>query len=678
MKEAIHKFFWAESLAIIGVSESMDNLAKITLFNLLKYGYKGRIYLVGRGGGEIMKHKIHTSLFDFDDVPDLATILVPARLVPKFVEDCAKKGIKCVVIQTGGFGELDEKGKRIEETVKELAEKYGVRIVGPNCLGTINTEIGLFTPFSWTDERDIRRGNVAIITQSGGVGLTIINMLGGEGIGISKFVSFGNKIDLNENDFLEYFAEDPLTGVIVLYLESIALGRRFYELVKVCEKPVILYMANITDVGRRIAFSHTEALSSDFFVLKSAMEQAGGVLVSSFSELVEAVKGFLLKPVRGKKIAILSRSGGHAVLAADAVEREGFELPLYSEAFIEKFGEVSRAGVINPTNPLDLGDVFEFDDHIDLIELAFKEEKWPEAIFYLNVFSSYHEAQNTKIALERIKDISERYGKPVYMSIFTSGFYIDEIKRKGIIPIFTDIKQTLEVMRLSLNFTKRKEEIKKEIREDMKDEMVERGELAVKFSGKRALFAEGFEILSAYGIKCAPWRVVDNPREAQKFAEEIGYPVALKFLSERVPHKTREGAVKLGIREAKEFKRAFDEMIEKFGNGEFLVQKMVSGREFFVGGRRDPSFGEFLVVGTGGVFLEALKDVKGMLLPASKSYILKMIKNLNVPPEDPEGYAKVAFRVASLLLDFPEIKEIDINPIMGGFAVDVRVLLYSR
>ncbi|MBW2092717.1 MAG: CoA-binding protein, partial [Deltaproteobacteria bacterium] len=308
----MRELFYPNTLAVIGVSSSPTNIGRGIVFNLTVFNYNGIIYEVGPKGGVLAGRRIYKSVLDIPDHIDLAIILTPAATVPGILDECGQKGIRWAIVESAGFREYGDEGKKIEDEVVRVAEKWNLRFVGPNCIGVMNMENGLCTPFTPLN-RGVRLGDISMISQSGGVGMSIMNIMANEALGLNKFVSVGNMLNIETEELLSYFIEDPGTKYILLYLEGIRDGRKLMEVARKSPKPVIVFKANIGQYGKNIASSHTASLSSNNRVVDAAFWQAGIVRVDDATTLGNSLKILLLPPMRGKNLAIISRSGGHAV-----------------------------------------------------------------------------------------------------------------------------------------------------------------------------------------------------------------------------------------------------------------------------------------------------------------------------------------------------------------------------
>jgi len=368
----MNEFFNPKTVAVIGVSSSPDNLACNILANLIEFNFKGTVYEVGIRGGVCFGRKIYRSVTNISDHIDLAVILTPARTISGILRDCGKKGIKHVIIESAGFGEYGQEGQKLDKELLDIAKKYGIKFIGPNCIGAMNLHNGLALSFT-AFKNVFRKGSVSIVTQSGGVGISYLNLLSSENIGLGKFASIGNKLNINENDILEYLIHDPETEIICLYLESISDGRRLMDIALRSSKPILLHKANIGREAMDIAQSHTASLSSDDAVVSAALKQAGIARFKDPETMLNYLKILPLAKVRGNQLAIISRSGGHAVIAADACGEAGFTLSEFDKSFIKEIEKHFRANVIRLTNPLDLGDLFDYKVYSKIIKHRFSQ-----------------------------------------------------------------------------------------------------------------------------------------------------------------------------------------------------------------------------------------------------------------------------------------------------------------
>lgn len=696
----MREIFYPSSVAVIGVSSRPDNLGRNIVANLIEYGFDGIVYAVGPRGGMVETRRIYRSVADIPDHVDLGVILTPAETVPGIMKECGEKGIRWLIIETAGFREYGEQGRRLEEQMLEVAHEYGIRFVGPNCIGAINMENGLCVPFPRL-KKTVKAGEVSVITQSGGVGMSTLNLLSNEGVGLDKFVSIGNMLDISAEDLLEYMVQDEGTSLIFLYLESIADGRRLMEVARRAAKPILTFKANIGKLGRRIAASHTASLSSDDKVVDAAFDQAGILRIHDATSLGNSLKILRLPPMRGRNLAIISRSGGHAVIAADACELSGFNLADFPDHFIEEIESHFRASVIRLTNPLDLGDLFDLDVYAQIVERTLSLEDVDGVVFlHTSISDAEHEA--SRELLERIIGMVERYDKPVAYYISADTQEVTFLKQNYTFPIFTQIVETIRSLEISYRqcceFSAPSEDValqRFEVgREEVKSIVSNAGE-----EGRDLLLSEAMKVLRRYGIPTIRSTVAENAEQARAAAEEIGYPVAIKVISEQISHKSDVGGVQLNLRNGRALSEAFEDMMARIHQAYpdakldgVLVQPMVTGgREVIIGGRQDPQFGPVVLVGMGGVFVEILDKVSVRVSPITRAQAREMIVELpgsgiltgarGTPPSDIDSVADAILRLAQLLHDFPQIKEVDINPLIvfhgqqGCRALDARMVL---
>ena len=673
--------FYPKSVVVFGVSDSSTNMGRKIVDNLDKFKFSGPVYLVGRDGGSLNGRKIYKNVEDIDDIPGLAVFLIPARFIPDALDACGKKGIRYAVIESSGFTEYGEEGYDFAKKLKDVADKWNIRFVGPNGVGITNIENGLVLPFVSIDPAMAKKGHVSLIAQSGGIVVDSIFSCALENIGFSKMVSMGNKMNLNENDYVEYLISDPETHTIGMHLEDIINGRRLMDLACRTDKPIVVLKANTNSSSNQIANFHTAALAGDDQVAEAAFTQAGLIRVKSFQEMMDCFKILSLPPIRGQKLGIVCRSGGRAVMATDSVFRYGFELAEYSEMFYDFVKEKVRAGVIRMTNPIDLGDVWDVDAYIDIIDKAIQENGVDGLIVHHNFLISIDLSRK---CIEAARRISFEHKKPVIFSTLFSREDWISIRQMVEYPIFADAEQALNALRLSYNFSHRM----------IRRTDFEKYEHAQKiFPGNQLRFLEhgqAFDLLRSYNIPVAHYKIVSTADEGVKAAQEMEYPIVLKVAKPHILHKTEEKGVKLNIGSDDELLNSFQEM----KGDAFLIQKMVpSGQEVIIGGKRDPGFGPVILFGLGGIFVEVLKDVSLRVAPVDHDEAASMIDEIQgvclldgfrgQAPADKEALIEILVNVSKLLAEHPEIENLDINPLVvwesgkGCIAVDAKVEVMS-
>ncbi|MFH1330941.1 MAG: acetate--CoA ligase family protein [Actinomycetota bacterium] len=690
-------FFEPETVAVVGVSNSPDNLGRLISENLQAFGFSGIVYEVGPKGGSIYGRRIYRSVDDIPDRIDLAVLLTPAAVVPEVMDECGRKGIRRVVVETGGFSEFGEEGQRLAVRVKEVAARWGIRFLGPNGLGVVNRRLGLATAFGILDPA-VSVGGISVLSQSGGVMLSILNTLTSEGLGVAKLASMGNKLDVDESDLLEYLIDDPETQIICMYLEGISDGRRLMELARRTDKPILLHKSNIGAAAGRIASSHTAALAADDRVVDAALRQSGIARFRSTETLVHYLKALALPSLRGNRLAVLSRSGGHAVIAADECERNGFELATLPAAFLEGVQERFRAKVVRLTNPMDLGDLFDLDVYGDLAQatLAMPEV---DGMVFLHTYVTGPEGPRSEELFRRLHRISLEADKPVAVYADTAALEVTRLKRLLLGPIFDEPSDAVRALALLRDFgrgmapsAERPDGPADAVR--VRD-IVER----CRAEGRDPSLSEALEAAAAYGVPVIEGRLVRDAASAVAAAQEVGFPVALKVVGAGVSHKTDVGGAVLDRRDPAEVAAAYEEMLATVAARApdaavtgVLVQPMARpGHDLIVGARLDPNFGHVVLVGMGGIFVEVLGDTVLRVAPFGRRTAEAMLRDLRVfpilegirgrAPADLSALVEVIRSVTRLVTDFPEIEEIDLNPVRaheagtGCSGLDARIHL---
>jgi acyl-CoA synthetase (NDP forming) len=687
----VDQLFYPKSVVVIGVSENPDNLARIIVENLFEFQFKGEIIPVGKKKGYLFGREICTSIEDIKEGIDVAVILTPAFTVPGILEACGKKKIRWAIIETGGFKEYSEEGAMLDKEVLGIAKKWGMRIVGPNGIGIINVENGFVVPFVKLKNPGISKGRVSVLAQSGGVSTAYFNLLTSANVGIAKIVSMGNKLDLNEIDYLKYLIQDPQTEIIGLYLESLERGRELMEIARSTSKPIILHKANTGESSSHIARLHTAALANDDKVVDAASKQADIVRAKDFRTFVNAVKILSLPAMKGNNLVVLSRSGGIAIVAADSAERYGFQLFPLRKDFTRRIHNYFRAKVIQPTNPLDLGDLFDFDLYTKILDQVLRIREVDGVLFMHG--SAGEEKEPSRRLIHAVKDLSSRHQKPTALCYVTEEEELAYIKKVIDYPLFMEPSEALSALAVSRE-RYRKQNILKERPPlfSVDRRRVKRLIQKAKKEGRDPLLSEAFEVLQVYGIPVADRQVISCKEDLKKVMQKMEAPFAFKVISPEISHKSDVGGVVLNIRHLQEAEKAY-EKIKKLNTGSsfgILIQKMiVHGKEVILGGKRDPSFGPVILFGLGGIYVEILRESSLRVAPINRSEAEEMISELKAsnilrgirgePPSDIHALVENLLRLSQLMIDFPEIEGIDINPVIvlekGAVAVDARIII---
>lgn len=693
------KIFYPASVVLVGVSEKADNLAQSIANNFVSYGYRGETFYLGRTAGVLHGRPILTRVEELPINIDLAIILTPAATVPVFLDQLGERGVQYAVIETAGFSEFSAQGAQIEQEIARIAEKWKIKIVGPNCVGVLCMESGINSVFVNMEGKEIQAGDVSVISQSGGIFLTLVDFLTASGLGVSKAVSVGNKLVLSEPDYISYFQQDAHTKTILLYLESIDHGRELVKGAQQGSKPVVIYKSNTSQASAEVARSHTAALSNDDQLVSAAFQQFGVTRVYSFREMLLAAKGFSLPPVRGNKLVVLSRSGGHGIIAVDCANQYGFELPQIDDALLEKAKPFFRVNVIERQNPLDLGTVFDFDSYPILIENAI-QIMHPDAMLLIFNYRAATREKAREIA-KKIKALSEQYQTPIALCYFTEMEEIYSLERELGYPVFSEVLDAIQ----SLAFVRQRylqNQQRVIYQQDWENTLIPKqarqiaSQVFAQSNGNELQIDQVLQICEAYGLTTAPWGLAEGEQSALALAEKIGFPLVMKAAGSGSLHKTDVGGVVLNLTSKEAVSQAFrtiQQNLELHGypvSSRVLIQRMVTGgREIIVGGKYDQSFGPFVLCGLGGIYAEVLRDVKMRLAPISPLEAYDMLSELRgadylrgVRAEkgvDLHKLAGLVSTISQLMADFEQIAELDLNPVLaltdGALIVDARMVL---
>jgi acetyltransferase len=569
-------------------------------------------------------------------------------------------------------------------------------------VGTANSSNGLYTPFITFGDQ-IRPGKISVFSQSGGVGLSLIDKLCLSGAGISKFVSMGNKLDLDEADYLAYLMDDPETAVIYFYLEGFKSGRSFADLAKRCSKPIILHKSNTSATSLTIAQSHTAALAADDQVVDAVCRESGILRVHSLSEAVSAAKGLCLPPLKGKNLAVLSRSGGHAVLAADVCASYGFRLPALEPGILDEAQSRSRASVIRLGNPMDLGDIFDVSFYISIVENLLRQHDIDGVVFIM-VSHMVLEREITRRLLENIAALSRQSGKPVAMVVDIPFEERVHLEKTSNFPFFMEPVEAVKALAVLSEWSKRDPSNRLKPESGMAAapsrhtltipvKKIEKWFGDIARQNRQPLLHEALDLLDLTGIPAVPWRMAMTLDKALEASEDLGFPVALKAVAPSLLHKSDTGGLALDVRDAKSLRNEW-RRLQKVSDdiAGIVVQKMApASRELVVGGKRDPSFGPVVLIGLGGIMVEVIKDVSMRLAPIDTDAAMEMLGELSgkrilgrfrgMREADLKAAARILVQVSLLMHHFPQIREMDLNPVSlddegkGAVALDARLLM---
>ena len=694
----LEAFFNPKSVAVIGASREPRKVGHRILRNILDYGFKGEIYPVNPNAEEVLGCRCYKSILDIPSEVDLSIIAVPAKIVPSVAEQCGVKGVKGIVVISAGFSETGREGARLEKELLGICRKYGMRMQGPNCLGIINTASRLNASFAATNPP---RGKIAFVSQSGALGSTILNWAIQNNIGFSSFISLGNETDLNAADFLEALSEDEETKVIGLYIEGVKNGRRFIEVSEKLtrKKPVIALKAGTTDVGMRAVSSHTGALAGSDAAFSAAFKKAGILRADTLEELFNLVLSFEKQPLpKGKRVLIVTNGGGPGVLAADACEKKGLDLPSLEHSIRERLRRKlpPHASVNNPVDIL--GDADEERYRIAL-DAGLKSSR-VDGIIVILTPQAMTPIEKIAQVLAEIKETSKKPIIATFMGIPNDSPAIKTIREKGI-PNYEypeTAAYVLSRMYEYLIISSRREKPEKaiKIKHSKIMEIIRRARSEDRLN---LTVMEAFQIGRAAGIPIPQAKIAKSREEVGEISDSIGYPVALKIVSPEILHKTDVGGVILNIQSRKDAERGYDEILRKARRfmpqariTGVLVQKMVpQGKEVIVGAVRDAQFGPLIMFGLGGIYVNFLQDVSYRLCPLSRREAEEMIQETRAyillrgvrgeSPSDINSIVEIILKVSQIMNQFEEIREMEINPLFvyergkGCSAVDIRITL---
>jgi len=689
-------FFYPSSIAVFGVGSGSSNLARNIIHNCLEMGYKGDIFAVGKNPGVVFGKKIITNPEDLPEGIDLAVILVPSHLVGKYLDICGRKGIHHAIISTGGYREFKIRDNAAEDDLLKTAKLHKIRFIGPNCIGIINTDSGLCTPFNPINTKSFKNGHVSIIAQSGGVANQVAHSFSDEHIGFSKIMSIGNKLDLDEIDFIEYLMEDRATKQIYLYLESIDNGQKLMRLAKNSTKPIIMLKSNISKTASEVAKSHTAALSNNDRIVNGALKQAGIIRVNTIHEMTICAKALRLPGLKGNRLVAISLSGGFSVMLGDACEKHGFTCPALPVSLIQKIESFRRGGVIRMTNPMDFGDIH----NIEALIFALKEclaldniDGMVLSIMYGPEIAKMFGKEMSKLdkLLDIFTQISKKANKPIGLSFFAEQRYIEQLKAMNTFPVFNNPEESVLAIKMLWDYSRRKIFEPTHGKDYHSYIEFKKGRDIIK--GRAALSEyESKQFLSSYQIPVVREMLVTNEASLIEATSKIGYPIVLKGCSPDIFHKTEKNLISLDIRSENEALMAFKKISSRMNGTEstVLVQEMITGkRELVAGLTNDPHFGPCVMLGLGGIFTEILQDVSFRVAPLDAHDVLDMINEIKahkilgtvrgMEAVDISILTDILITIGKIGIQNENIKEIDINPlIISGnklVAVDALVVL---
>lgn len=684
------------SIAVIGASRKRGTIAAEVFANLLRAGFPGAVYPVNPKATVVQSVRAYASVLDIPDPVDLAVLVVPAAEVIAAAEACGQKGVRGLLVITAGFGETGEAGRSAEKQIREVLKRYGMRMVGPNCLGVMNAdpEVSLNATFAPTFPPF---GNVAFSSQSGALGLAILDRAKELGVGIAAFVSIGNKVDVSGNDLIQYWEHDPAVSVILLYLESLGNPGRFMEITRRVSrrKPIAVVKSGRTEAGARAASSHTGSLAGMDVAVDALLGQAGVIRTDTIDELFDVAMLLANQPVpRGRRVAILTNAGGPGIMATDACESRGLTVARLADetqdalrAFLPR-----EASVKNPVDMIASASAASYERALTVLLAA------PDVDAVLVVFVTplVTEATDVAHAILRAAAHTDKTVLTCFMGRHGVPEAVSSLRERRL-PSYAFPESAAAALARAARYGEWLATPEGTIPElSGIDAAAVSSTLRADSTGARWLRPDEVrDVLGAYGIARPGSGEAATADEAAALAARLGFPVALKLASDTVTHKTDVGGVVLDLRDEAAVREAFSAMRARLAARGLdhamrgvLVQRMISrGVETFVGATRDPSFGPILGFGIGGVNVELWKDVVFRVAPLRDTDARAMIDQIRGralldgfrggPRADREAIADVLLRVGRLLADHPQVVELDINPLLasedGAVAVDARI-----
>ncbi len=691
-------FLSPTSIAIIGASDKEGSVGRAITSNIMK-GYKGTIYPISPTRDTVFDKKAYKTVLDVSEQIDLAVIITKNTIVSTVLEECGKKGIKGAIVITAGFKEVDEEGAKLEQQLKEIAKKYNIKVIGPNCLGVMN-----LAPKTMMNSTFLKitpkSGEIALVSQSGAICAALVEDASAQGIGFSAVVSMGNKADMNEIDVLEMLADHEQTKVIVMYLEDMGDGQKFLKIckniTKNLKKPVLVLKSGRSPEGAKAAMSHTGALMGSDEIYEALLKQSGAIRVDTMGELFDYATAFSKQPFPlDGDLVIVSNAGGPAIISTDACSKLGIKM-----AKIEDIRPKIDA-VIPPwgssRNPVDIVGDADYNRFNNVLENVLSHKNVGTIIAMCTPSATL---DYNKLA-EVIVNMSKKYKKTILASLMglDEGIKNRQIMAEGGVPYYTYAEAAIQTLKAMLRFvewikspegkivtfkvdTNKAKKIFDKVKQEKRQNLLEE---------------EGQEVLRAYGLPLPQSALAKTEQEAVKIAKKIGYPVVLKIASPQIIHKSDAGGVKVNIQNDKDVHSAFKEIItnaKKYNKnaviqGVLVVEMVKGGKEMIIGSKQEPGFGPVLMLGMGGIYVEILKDVTFRLAPVTDKEAEDMIASIKtkkllegVRGEKPSDLAKLSEciqRLSQLVTDFTEIKELDMNPVLvmekgkGCKILDVRI-----
>ncbi len=686
-----------KTVAVIGASREPGKVGHEVVANLINGGFAGTIVPVNPKAADVLGRKCYPDLKAYGQPVDMAVIVVPTKFVLPAVQSAIEAGVKGVVVITAGFKEVSPEGAALEKEIAELCRANSVRLVGPNCIGVINTANKMNATFA---PQMPPPGKISVMSQSGALCVAILDMALHRRMGLGKVVSFGNKADVNEVDLLQALAVDDQTAVIVGYLESITEGDEFLRVAEqaASTKPVVILKVGVTQAGAKAASSHTGSLAGADMAYGAAFKRSGVIRAENFEALFDYATAFAMQPLpTGERVAIITNAGGPGIMATDAAEQAGLKMITPTKETQEKL----RA-CLPPTaavgNPVDVIGDADPDRYCKAFEILQDD---PNVDAILVVVTPQNMTQPLVLA-ERLA--RAHHGKKPMLAAFLGGQEMVAAHARLMelnIPNYPSPERAVNALRAMCDYRAWRDRPPRVVaRFPVNRRRVDRviawhGRMGIRQIGE----VEAKEILRAYDFNILPGSLAETATQAVEMAERIGYPVVLKIVSPDIIHKSDFGGVRVNLANAEQVRDAFDLMMLRVQRrapnarirGGYVEKMGTRGREVILGMTRDPQFGPMLMFGLGGIFVEVMKDVTFYLAPITADEAMQMLQNTRSyallqgargqSPVDMEAIATSLQRISQLVTDYPQIQELDINPFIVGevgteaYVADARITL---
>ncbi|WP_415282570.1 4-hydroxybutyrate--CoA ligase [Candidatus Nitrososphaera sp. FF02] len=694
-------FFSPRSIAVIGASEK-PGVGKTIFTNIAKH-FRGKIYPVTPSNPTVGGLTAYKSVLDIPEAVDLAVVAAPSRFTPAVMEEVGKKGIKGAIIVSAGFKEVDEEGAKLEREVGEISKKYGIRVIGPNCLGIMslsrdnmmNSTFLKITP---------NHGGIALVSQSGAICAATVEDAVAQNLGFSKVISMGNKVDMDESDVLELLADDEGTRVIVMYLEDIRNARRFMDIARRIttekQKPIIVLKSGRTAEGAKAAASHTGALGGSDANYEAAFAQCGVLRVDTMGELFDLATAFSKQPLPEGGVVIVSNAGGPAIISTDACSKYGLKMADISSIRDDIAKVIPAYG--SPRNPVDIVGDADFNRFEKVLNLVLAHPAVGSVVTMCTPSATLNYDDLARVLVKMSKQFPKKTMLASLMGL-AEGVENRAIMSDGGVPYYLYAEPAIRTLNAVYQFKEWVQSARQKAGtlSFAKDKAKVRSifDSVAKQGRKNLLEEEGYEVLSAYGFPTPKSILGATEDECVHAAKEIGYPVVMKIASPDIIHKSDAGGVKVGVKSDDELRSAFRAIMESAKKYKadakikgVLVQEMVkNAKETILGASQDPTFGPVIMFGLGGIYVEVLKDVVFRVAPIDEREAAKMVESIKTikllkgvrgeRPSDVKAISDSLQRLSQLVTDFPEIKEFDINPLLvleegkGARVVDARIIL---